>query len=334
MKAFEEATIGDLIIRNRFVMAPMCMKEATEDGKIQQFHYTHYQSRGYGGVGLIVLEATAIEPRGRITDRDLGIWNDSYIDGFKPFVEAIHDTGAKVGIQLAHAGRKTRVPEVTPVAPSAIDFDEEYESPKALRPVQIQMMKSKFMQAARRAKEAGFDFIEIHAAHGYLINQFLSPLTNQRSDEYGGSFENRIRFLREIIEAIKTQWDGALGVRLSCDEYAEGGNHIEDYEKIVDAIKDDVDVINVSSGGVVNEPVPEKPGYQLGYSKTIRSHDIKTIGGGHIFTSDQVRDVFENEQADFVYLGRALLRNPHFILEMAHEDDKEGLIPAPYQKAF
>ncbi len=334
MKAFEEVSIGNLKLRNRFVMAPMCMKMATEDGKIQQFHYTHYQSRGYGGVGLIVLEATAIEPRGRITDRDLGIWNDSYVDGFKPFVKAVHETGAKIGIQLAHAGRKSRVPESTPVAPSAIVYDEDYEEPKALRPVQIQMMKSKFMQAARRAKEAGFDFIEIHAAHGYLINEFLSPLTNVRKDKYGGSFENRLRFLKEIIESIKTQWDGALGVRLSCEEYAEDGNHIDDYEKIADAIKDEVDVINVSSGGVVDVPIPSEPGYQVGFSESIRAHGIKTMGGGLINTEKQIKDIFDHEQADFIYLGRKLLKNPNFILEMASKAGQTELIPEAYKRAF
>ena len=227
-KLFEPFTIKGMELKNRIVMSPMCMYSClNQDGIVTDWHKIHYTSRAVGQVGLIIVEATAVTPQGRISPQDLGIWSDKHIAGLKELVRLAHDNGARIGIQIAHAGRKANLEEPI-VAPSAIPFPE-MKVPEEMTSAKIRETVDAFAAAAERASQAGFDCIEIHAAHGYLINQFLSPLTNHRQDEYGGSRDNRYRFLREVIDSVRSVWKGPLFVRISAEEYAPEGNHIEDY---------------------------------------------------------------------------------------------------------
>ena len=205
-KIFSNYKLKNLELKNRVVMAPMCMDSADNEGNVNSWHYLHYSSRAVGGTGLIILEATAVESKGRITDKDLGIWNDSHIEGLKKIVDECKSYGAKMGIQLAHAGRKCEVTSEDIIAPSPIAFNEKYKKPREMTIEDIKEVVNSFRGGARRANEAGFDVIQIHGAHGYLINEFMSPLTNKRTDEYGGSAENRARFLMEVVKAVREVW--------------------------------------------------------------------------------------------------------------------------------
>ncbi len=247
---FSPYTIRDVTFKNRIVMSPMCMYACDrEDGTVHNWHLVHYATRAVGQVGLIIVEATAVTPQGRISARDLGIWDDNHIDGLRTLTTLVHEQGANIGIQLAHAGRKATVSGEI-IAPSPIPFDETMRTPKEMTKADIEETIDVFQQGARRAKEAGFDVIEIHAAHGYLINEFLSPLTNKRTDEYGG--ENRYRFLSEIIEAVKEVWNGPLFVRISAHDYHPDGLTVKDYVEYAKQMKaQGVDLIDVSSGAVV-----------------------------------------------------------------------------------
>ncbi len=213
-------------------MSPMCMYSSdTKDGQIRPFHLTHYESRAVGQVGLIMLEATAVTPQGRISDSDLGIWDDEHVEGLTTVVKRIQSYDAKAGIQLAHAGRKATI-EGHSIAPSAIAFSDDMKAPVEMSSADIQETIEAFRIAAERADTAGFDMIELHGAHGYLINSFLSPLSNKRIDEYGGSLENRFRFLSEIVAAVRAVWTKPLFVRISADEYSDGGNTLADFVQI------------------------------------------------------------------------------------------------------
>ena len=205
-KLFTPITLRDIEIRNRIIMAPMAQYSTGGDGVSRDWHLVHYAARAVGGVGLIIMEATAVEPRGRITDHDLGIWSDEHVPGLKRIVDNVHAQGGKIGIQLAHAGRKSRSVESKPVAPSALAFDSDYKVPEELGPEEIDGIKAAFSAGAGRALVAGFDLIEIHAAHGYLINEFLSPVTNKRGDGYGGALEDRVRFLKEVVAGARRVW--------------------------------------------------------------------------------------------------------------------------------
>lgn len=219
---FTPFKIKDTTFKNRIVMSPMCMNSSSnKDGKATNWHVLHYGNRAVGQVGLIMVETTAVSSEGRITDEDLGIWTDKQMEGLKKIVDAVHENGSKIGIQIGHAGRKTEMEEEF-IAPSAIAI-EGRKPPKEMTQADISEMIHKFKEAARRVKEIGFDVIEIHAAHGYLINQFLSPITNQRTDKYGGTEENRYRFLEEVIDAVKTVWHGPLFVRISATEHDKQG---------------------------------------------------------------------------------------------------------------
>ena len=336
MKLFEPYVINKgLVLKNRIVMAPMCMYSSNPDGFVGHFHLTHYTTRAYGGVALIIQEATAVEARGRISDGDLGIWSDEHVEGLKTLVESVQYAGARFGIQLAHAGRKCKVEGETIIAPSAIAFNADYKTPKEMTKEDIKIVVKAFKDAAKRVKQAGYDFLEIHAAHGYLINEFLSPLSNKRTDEYGGSLENRVRFLKEIIKVIKKEYDGPLGVRLSAEEFANGGNHIDDYVNIVKIIEADVDVINVSSGGVVPvTTIKPEPMYQIPYATKIKEVGITTIGGGLITTLEEINKILENDQADLVYIGRELLRNPYFVMHLAKASNQPDVIIEQYERGF
>jgi len=291
-----------------------------EDGMMTPFHITHYISRAVGQLGLVTIEATAVQPEGRISQQDLGIWKDEHIPGFKQLNKEIHQHGTKTSIQLGHAGRKAELdPPI--YAPSELAFDEQSLKPIEMNKAEIQETINAFKKGAERAKKANFDIIEIHAAHGYLINQFLSPLTNKRTDEYGGSKENRYRLLKEIVKAIKEEWEGPLFVRISANEYHKAGNTEEDFVYFSKQMKEQgVDLIDCSSGAVVPARVETYPGYQVPYSEKIRQKiNIATGAVGLITTGIQAEEIIQNQRADLVFIGRALLRNPYWVKAAADE---------------
>lgn len=336
-KLFSNTKIKDMELKNRIVMAPMCMVTSNDEGYVKDWHVIHYGSRAIGGTGLIILEATAVESRGRIKNGDLGIWNDSHIEGLAKIVETSKSLGAKVGIQLAHAGRKCEVKSEKIIAPSPIAFDSSYPIPAEMTEEDIRVVINAFKDGARRADEAGFDVIEIHGAHGYLINEFLSPLTNKREDEYGGNLENRTRFLKDIIREIKTVWpeNKPIILRISAEEYVENGNHPEDLVDIINLVKDEgIDIINVSSGGVVPANIDVYPGYQIPFAEVIKEGTgLPVIAGGLITEPDMAEEILKNNRADFIFLGRELLRNPYWPLETANKLNEDIDWPLPYRRA-
>lgn len=331
MLIFEPIQIKDLKLKNRAVMAPMCMYSAARDGLVARFHHIHYAARAYGGIGLIIQEATGVEPRGRITDHDLGIWSDEQIEPLRQLIDDVHLAGSKMAIQLAHAGRKSRATGTPIVSSSNEAFNDKYDTPVALSSDEIKDVIDAFRQGARRAKIAGYDGIEIHGAHGYLINQFLSPLTNYRNDEYGGSLQNRTKFLLDIILAIRKEWDGPLWVRLSAEEYAKQGHHIEETLAVVDIIKPFIDGVNVSSGGIVPIVPKAYPGYQLTFSEAIRNKGLLTFGGGLINSVEDAEAALERNQADLIYFGRPLLLHPFLLMEAAKKYQPE-LVISQYER--
>ncbi|WP_010093151.1 NADPH dehydrogenase NamA [Ornithinibacillus scapharcae] len=320
-KLFSPITFKSMTLKNRIVMSPMCMYSSdNKDGKVTPFHMTHYISRAVGQVGLIIIEATAVEPAGRITSGDLGIWNDEHIDGLKDLVNQLHEFGTKAGIQLAHAGRKAQDEEVI-YAPSALSFNEKSKEPTALDTPSIQKVVEAFGSAAKRSEQAGFDMVEIHAAHGYLINQFLSPLSNRRTDEYGGDRNNRFRLLREVVEVVKQNFSGAIFVRISADEYHPDGNTLGDFLFYSQQLKDlGVDLIDCSSGGVVPTKINVYPGYQIKQCETIKQEvNIPTGAVGLITTGIQAEEILQNNRADLIFIGRSLLKNPYWAKAAADE---------------
>ena len=334
MKLFTPFTLGSTELKNRIVMAPMCMYMADEDGFAKPFHQVHYATRAYGGVGFIITEATAVEPRGRISANDLGIWDDAHIEGLQSIVNSVHHADAKIGIQLAHAGRKCGIRDHKSVSASPIPFSEQYSTPKELTTQEIREIINAFQKAAVRANKAGFDVIELHAAHGYLINQFISPLTNRRNDEYGGSLKNRIRFLEEVIHAVRQVWNKTLLVRFSAEEYAKGGHSIEDTKEVIRQILPTIDGVNVSSGAVVPVSMDVYPLYQIPFAREIHSLPVATIGGGLVTTFSQIEDILSNKDCDLIYLGRELLRNPYFVLHAAKEAEQSDHITKAYKRGF
>lgn len=329
-KLFESLRLRNMTLKNRIVMAPMCMYSAKEDGIVTDWHKTHYESRAVGQVGLIILEATAVRSEGRISVHDLGIWQDEHVEGLKELTTLIKRHGTMAGIQLAHAGRKAVVPYEI-LAPSAIPFSEEYKTPLEMTVEQIKEVVEAFKTAAIRADKAGFDMVEIHAAHGYLLNEFLSPLTNKRTDEYGGTAENRYRILREVIDAVRSVWDKTVFVRISAHDYAEGGMIPQDYIPMAAWMKEqDVDLIDVSSGAVVLSNIDVFPGYQVRFAETVKyGADVMAGAVGLITTGPQAEEILKNERADLIILGRELLRNPYWAYSAARELRTE--IPAPKQ---
>jgi NADPH2 dehydrogenase len=320
-KLFSPFTIKNVTLKNRIVMAPMCMYSShTEDGKVANWHYTHYVSRAVGQVGLIILEATAVTAQGRISPQDLGIWSDEHIEGLSKLVQLMKEHGAATGIQIAHAGRKAVI-DGEIIAPSALPFNEKMKTPKEMSIEDISKTIEAFKLGAERAKKAGFDVIEIHGAHGYLINEFLSPLSNKRNDEYGGSSEKRYRFLREVIDAIKTVWDGPLLVRISAHDYHEDGLTPDDYVTYSGYMKEQgVDLIDVSSGAVVPAAIHAYPGYQVKFAEKIKEGArISTGAVGLITTGIQAEEILQNERADLILLARELLRDPYWPRTAAKE---------------
>ncbi|ADL07043.1 NADPH dehydrogenase NamA [Thermosediminibacter oceani] len=336
-KLFSKIKIKDMEVRNRIVMPPMCMYSSDDKGFPNSWHLIHYATRAIGGVGLVIMEATAVEKRGRISERDLGIWDDAHIEGLAEIASEVKKHGAKIGIQLAHAGRKCGAPGEDLIAPSPIAFDETYGVPREMTKEDIKEVVSAFKAAAYRAYRAGFDIIEIHGAHGYLISEFLSPLTNKRTDEYGGNLQNRARFLREVIRAVREVWpeEKPLMVRVSAEDYAEGGNHDIDLANIINLVKGEgVDIIDVSSGAVVPATIKAYPGYQVRFAETIRKMTgLPVIAGGLITVPEMAEEILQNERADMVYLGRELLRNPYWPLSAAKELGDDIKWPEQYERS-
>ncbi|USK32449.1 NADPH dehydrogenase NamA [Bacillus sp. F19] len=333
---FTPYTVKNVTLKNRIVMSPMCMYSShREGGMVEDFHMTHYISRAVGGAGLIMIEATSVTPQGRISPQDLGIWNEEHIDGLAKLVDGMKQYGAKTAIQLAHAGRKA-VLEGEIISPSALAFNEKMKTPAAMTKEQISETIQAFKDGANRAKKAGFDIIEIHGAHGYLINQFLSPLSNKRTDEYGGSKENRCRFLHEVIEAVKDEWDGPLFVRVSATDYHPEGLDVEDYVEFSTWMKEQgVDLIDVSSGALVPADIKVFPGYQVKFAERIREGaGIDTGAVGLITSGIQADEILGNERADLIFLARALLRDPYWPRTAALELGAEIEAPKQYAREW
>ena len=329
----------------------MCQYSSV-DGFANEWHFVHLASRAVGGAALVFTEATAVNPEGRISPHDLGIWKDEHIAELKKITAFLEQQGSVPGMQLAHAGRKASVTEpwnhdklILPadggwktVAPSPLAFSDDKDIPKELTVDEIKNIVADFKAAAIRALAAGFNVIEIHGAHGYLINEFTSPLSNKRTDEYGGSFENRIRFLLEIIGAIREVWPGHLPLflRISATDWAEGGWTVEDSVRLAMIVKEKgVDLIDCSSGGVVSfAKIPAKPNYQVPFADAVRKAGIPTGAVGIIVTPTQAEEVLANGQADLIFMARELLRDPYFPLRAASElgyDELEW--PAQYERA-
>ena len=334
---FDEYQIKSIRIRNRVVMPPMCMYCAPENGNVTDWHIVHYATRAVGGTGLIIVEATGIAPEGRISSNDLGIWDDSHIEGLAAIVKAVHDNGAKIGIQLNHAGRKCLAKGMKIEGPSAIPYDDESQTPSEMTKSDIAQTVREFKDAAVRADKAGFDMIQLHAAHGYLMSEFLSPLTNLRKDEYGGSYENRARFLGEVLTAVKSVWpeEKPIEVRISAEDFGEGGNRPEDLAAMLNIIKDKgIDTVNVSTGGVI-PVVPEVyPGYQIPHAEIIKKQTgLPVAAGGLLSDANEVNGIIEQGKADQVYLGRELLRNPYWTLQASVRLGYDLEWPKQYKRA-
>lgn len=334
---FTEFKIKDLTVKNRIVMPPMCMYSAPESGMVTDWHVYHYAARAVGGVGLIIVEATGVAPEGRISSRDLGIWDDDHIPGLSQIVRAVHECGAKIGIQLNHGGRKCEARGVSIEAPSPLPFQEGSAIPREMTKADIDATVEEFKMAAVRALKAGFDLIQIHGAHGYLLNEFLSPVTNLRNDEYGGTPENRIRFLGEVIDAVRTVWpeEKPIDVRITAEDYVEGGNFAEDLGTMLNLIKGKgIDMINVSTGGLVPVVPDTYPGYQIPHAQILRRMTgLPVAAGGLLSDARFIEDEVCKGKAELVYLGRELLRNPYWPLYAAKAlgDDIEW--PKQYERA-
>ena len=332
-------------------MSPMCMY-SSEDGFANNWHLVHLGSRAVGGTGLILSEATAISPEGRISPDDLGIWKDEHIEKLKEITTFIKDHGSVPGIQLAHAGRKASTSSPwkggkflseeeegwQTVAPSAVPFFEDNPAPAELDEAGLEKVLSDFKTAAKRALEAGFEVAEIHAAHGYLLHQFLSPLSNKRSDNYGGSFENRSRLVLEVVRAVNEVWPEELPlfVRISATDWAEGGWNEEESVKLAKLLKEErVDLIDCSSGGLVpNAKMEIGKGYQVPFAEKIRDEaDIFTGAVGLITEASEANDIIAKEQADLVFIGRELLRDPYFALTCANDLNERKEWPSQYLRA-
>ncbi len=344
---YTPVTLRNVELKNRWVMSPMCMY-SSEDGLPNDFHFVHYGSRAQGGAGLLIVEATGVEPRGRITNHCMGIWNDEQAKQLQRIVEFVHkNSESKIGIQLSHSGRKgstwnTKQISVEEgwetIAPSPIPYHPTERIPHVLTQEEIKEQVRNFREAARRAVEAGFDVIEIHAAHGYLIHQFLSPLSNIRTDEYGGSFENRIRFLVEIVDAVNEELNDnvALFVRISGTEYAENGWEITDSVELSKVLKNhSVDLIDVSSGGNIHGvKIPLFDGYQVPLASQVRNEaDVKTGAVGLIKKVSHAEEILEKGDADLIFIAREMLRNPYLAVQGSFEMNEECFFPHQYLRA-
>ena len=352
MKLFSPLRIREIELKNRIVVSPMCEYSAME-GHPQPWHLVHLGSRAIGGASLVFTEATAVEARGRISLADTGIYEDAHIETWRPIADFIRSHGAVPGMQLAHAGRKAcTAPPWTggkpiaredggwqPVGPSALAFDAGYAVPHELSIGEIGEIVAAFRKSAERALAAGFEVIEIHAAHGYLLHEFLSPLSNTRSDEYGGTFENRIRMTRNVVRAIREVWPqrSPLFVRVSATDWKEGGWDLTQTIALAKQLKLlCVDLIDASSGGAVpGVKIPLGPGYQTGFAEAIRKEaGIATGAVGMIIEPVQAETILATEQADLVFLARELLRDPYWPRRAAKALDVKIKAPVQYERAW
>ncbi|MEO8802568.1 MAG: NADH:flavin oxidoreductase/NADH oxidase [Rudaea sp.] len=344
--------IGNVELRNRIVVSPMCEYSAS-DGVPDDWHLVHLGSRAVGGAGLVFTEATGVSAQARISPGDTGLWNDAQQAAWQRIVTFIRAHGAVAGIQLAHAGRKasTAVPwhggkpltaangGWTTVAPSAIAFDTQFPPPLALDAPGIRNVVADFAASARRAREAGFQVIEIHAAHGYLLHEFLSPHSNARDDNYGGSLQNRARVLREVVAGVRSEWPlpNPLFVRVSATDWVDGGWDIDECVELARWLKaDGVDVIDCSSGGnVANAKIPVAPGYQVPFAARIRREArIATAAVGLITDAQQAQEILDRGDADLIVMARELLRDPYFARRAAKQLGVQILAPKQYQRAW
>jgi len=347
---FSPLTIRSITFKNRIAMSPMCQYSA-RDGFANDWHLVHLGTRAVGGAGLIIAEATAVAPDGRITPGDLGLWSDEHIEGLKRITDFIHGQGSVAGIQLAHAGRKAScaLPRDggkqldlnsggwTTVAPSAIPFSLGERVPEMLSKESILQVISDFRAATVRARKAGFKVIEIHSAHGYLLQEFLSPLSNHRTDDYGGSFENRTRLLLQVTEAVRAVWpeENPLFVRISSTDWTEGGWTLEESIGLAYLLRNaGADLIDCSSGGnIYNAKIPAAPGYQVPFAGALRKTGVMTGAVGLIASAQQAEEILREEKADLILIGRELLRNPYFPLQAAKELGEQIQWPDQYLRA-
>lgn len=348
---FSAFQLKNITLKNRLVISPMCQYSAI-DGFANNWHLVHLGSRAIGGAGLIIAEATAVSPEGRISIGDLGIWKDEHVGKLKEITDFIHQNGTIAGIQLAHAGRKASfdIPWENAeqlnladggwptVAPSAIPFNDTDKTPVELNVAGIEKVKNDFRNAAARALNAGFKVVEIHAAHGYLLHQFLSPLSNQRTDQYGGSFENRIRLLLETIESVQETWpaENPLLVRISATDWADGGWTLEESIRLSAMLKEKgVDLVDTSSGGLtLKQEIPLSPGYQVNFASAIKKENGMATGAvGLITDAEQADEILNQGHADLIFIARASLRDPYFVLHAAHELGDEIKWPSQYERA-
>ncbi len=338
MKLFEPYKLKNLELRNHIVMPPMCMYSANTDGMPTDFHFTHYTSRAVGGASLIIMEATGVAPEGRITNHCLGLWNDEQAAALAPIVSACKKHGAAMAVQLNHAGRKCEADANEVLAPSAIPFDEKSRTPREMTAEDIKRVAQAFRDAAARANSAGFDAIELHGAHGYLISEFLSPLSNTRKDEYGGNSENRARFLKEVLEAVREAWpaEKPILLRVSAEDYVPEGMHPEEMAEILNMVKPFVDMVHVSTAAVVPQPPTSiYPGFQVNAAHYIKEHTgLPVIAVGLLTDAHHIEDILASGRADLVALGRALLRDPQWVLNAARDLNVQCTWPEQYARAY
>ncbi|MFC9679705.1 NADH:flavin oxidoreductase/NADH oxidase [Streptomyces sp. NPDC056948] len=354
---FEPYTLRDVTIPNRVWMPPMCQysaaPEGPETGAPHDWHFAHYAARAAGGTGLIIVEATAVSPEGRISPYDLGIWNDTQVEAFRRITRFLAAQGTVPAIQLAHAGRKASTDQpwkggapVGPdaygwdsVAPSPLAFDEKHPAPAELTADQIQDIVGQFAAAARRALAAGFEIAEVHGAHGYLINEFLSPYSNHRTDAYGGSYENRVRFALEVVDAVREVWpdDKPLFFRISATDWLEDGGWTADdtVRFAADLRAHGVDLLDVSSGGNVSGArILTGPGYQVPFAARVKAETTLPVAAVGLITDvEQAEKILANGEADAVLLGRELLRNPSWARHAARELGGEVRVPDQYHRS-
>jgi 2,4-dienoyl-CoA reductase-like NADH-dependent reductase (Old Yellow Enzyme family) len=357
---FTPLTIRSITLKNRIAVSPMCQYSSI-DGKATDWHLTHLGSRAAGGAALVICEATAVQDIGRISPGDAGLWQDNQIEPLYRINQFILSQGAIPGIQLAHAGRKASTCKPwdykprqqnglgeklslteggwQPIAPSAIPFSPTYPEPREMTLAEIKQLISDFRSAAQRSLSAGYQWLEIHGAHGYLINSFMSPLSNKRTDQYGNSFQNRIRILIEIAQAIREIWPEKypLGVRISASDWAEGGWAIDDSIELAKLLKGEgVDLIDCSSGGLVpHAKIPIGPGYQVPFAEQIRSATgILTGAVGMITEPEQANSIIESGKADIVLLAREFIRDPYWPIHAAIKLGEKIQIPEQYERGF
>jgi 2,4-dienoyl-CoA reductase-like NADH-dependent reductase (Old Yellow Enzyme family) len=347
-RLFEPLTLRGTTFRNRVFVSPMCQYSA-QDGLPGDWHLVHLGARAVGGAGLVLTEATAVSPEGRISPQDTGIWTDEQADRWSRIAAFVKGQDAAAGVQLAHAGRKastyrpwatergTVPPEQggwTAVAPSAVAFGR-YAPPAELDAAGIEKVVDDFEAATRRAVRAGFDVVELHAAHGYLLHEFLSPLSNQRTDAYGGSFDNRVRLLLRVVERVRAAFTGPVFVRLSATDWTDGGWALEDSVRLAPLLAErGVDLVDVSSGGLHHsQQIVVEPGYQVPFAQAVREAGIATGAVGLITEAKQAEEVLAAEQADVVLLARELLRDPSWPLRAAQELGDDVAWPAQYERA-